>query len=63
MTVALLSAEWNHELVSTPEQFFTGSPIGLALYTAVADAISSIGPAEVRVTKGSQRNNTLVRSL
>ena len=37
--------------MSTPEQFFTGSPIGLALYTAVADAISSIGPAEVRVAK------------
>ena len=51
MPVALVSTGWNHELVSTPEQFFTGSPIGLALYTAVADAISAIGPAEVRVTK------------
>ena len=38
--------------MSTPEQFFTGSPTGLALYRAVADAISSIGPAEVKVTKG-----------
>jgi hypothetical protein len=35
----------------TPEQFFEGSPIGLTLYKAVADTISSIGPAEVRVTK------------
>jgi hypothetical protein len=46
-----LSAGWDHEVVSTPEQFFTGSPVGLALYTAVADAISAIGPAEVKVTK------------
>jgi hypothetical protein len=37
--------------MSTPEQFFEGSPTGLALYQAVADVISSIGPAEVRVTK------------
>lgn len=37
--------------MSTPEQFFEGSPTGLALYKAVAGAISSIGPAEVRVTK------------
>lgn len=35
----------------TPQQFFEGSPAGLALYEAVAGAISSIGPAEVRVTK------------
>jgi hypothetical protein len=37
--------------VSTPEEFFTGSPTGLALYTAVADAIASIGPAGVTVTR------------
>ena len=37
--------------MSTPEQFFAGSPSGLALYRAVAGVISSIGPAEVRVTK------------
>jgi hypothetical protein len=37
--------------VSTPEEFFAGSPAGLALYRAVAGVISSIGPAEVRVTK------------
>jgi hypothetical protein len=37
----------------TPEQFFEGSPTGLVLYQAVADAISSIGPAEVRVTKSA----------
>lgn len=37
--------------MSTPEQFFTGSPTGLALYRVVADAISSIGPFDVRVTK------------
>ncbi|MEU4427105.1 DUF5655 domain-containing protein [Actinoplanes sp. NPDC024001] len=37
--------------MDTPEQFFMGSPDGLALYEAVADAISAIGPVEVRVTK------------
>jgi len=37
--------------VSTPEEFFAGSPAGLALYRPVAGVISSIGPAEVRVTK------------
>jgi hypothetical protein len=37
--------------VSTPEQFFSGSPAGLALYHAVADAIRSLGPAEVRVSR------------
>jgi hypothetical protein len=35
----------------TPEQFFSGSPAGLALYQAVADAIGPLGPAEVRVSK------------
>lgn len=38
-------------MVSTPEQFFAGSPTGLSRYRAVAEMISSIGPAEVRVTK------------
>jgi hypothetical protein len=37
--------------MATPEQFFQGSPTGLALYVAVAEAISLIGPADVRVTK------------
>ncbi|MGB7964086.1 MAG: DUF5655 domain-containing protein [Propionicimonas sp.] len=31
--------------------FFGGSPLGLALYRAVAEAIASIGAADVRVTK------------
>lgn len=35
----------------TVEEFFDGSPQGLALYAAVADAVASIGPAEVRVSK------------
>jgi hypothetical protein len=35
----------------TPEDFFSGSPAGLALYRAVADAVAAIGPAEVRVSK------------
>jgi hypothetical protein len=39
------------EPMSTPEQFFSGSPAGLALYRAVADAIRSLGPTEVRVSK------------
>jgi hypothetical protein len=39
------------DFMSTPEQFFEGSPTGLAVYEAVVDAVSSIGPAEVRVTK------------
>ncbi len=38
-------------VMTTPEQFFAGSPNGLALYEAVANVISSIGAAEVRVTK------------
>jgi hypothetical protein len=37
--------------VATPEQFFAGSPLGLALYRVVAEMISSIGQAEVKTTK------------
>lgn len=33
------------------EAFFDGSPLGLLLCRAVADAVDSIGPADVRVTK------------
>jgi hypothetical protein len=36
---------------SSPEQFFQGSPRGLAVYEAVVDAVASIGPAEIRVSK------------
>jgi hypothetical protein len=36
---------------ATPERFFSGSPGGLTLYRAVAEAIRSLGPAEVRVGK------------
>ena len=35
----------------TPEEFFDGSPAGLALYRAVAAAVADIGESEVRVTK------------
>jgi hypothetical protein len=35
----------------TPEGFFDGSPDGLALYTAVKDAVAAIGEAAVQVTK------------
>ncbi|MEV4706369.1 DUF5655 domain-containing protein [Actinoplanes sp. NPDC049316] len=35
----------------TPEQFFDGSPAGLALYRALAAAVGALGPAEVRVGK------------
>ena len=37
--------------MTTPEQFFQRSPIGLALYRAVANIIASIGPAETTVSK------------
>ena len=37
--------------MSTPAMFFEGSPTGLELYEAVADAVSTLGPAEVQVTK------------
>lgn len=33
------------------EEFFAGSPRGLELYTAIADAVAATGPAQVRVTK------------
>lgn len=33
------------------EEFFDGSTLGLLLCRAVADAVDSIGPADVRVTK------------
>lgn len=33
------------------ERFFDGSPRGLELYRAVADAVAAIGPAQVRVTR------------
>lgn len=35
----------------TPEEFFDGFPEGLTLFGAVAQAVSQIGPATVRVTK------------
>jgi hypothetical protein len=35
----------------TAEVFFEGSPDGLALYTAVKDAVAAIGEAAVQVTK------------
>ena len=38
------------EVVATPEQFFSGSPAGLALYQAVAEAIQVLGPVQVRVS-------------
>ena len=38
-------------IMATPEEFFAGSPTGLAVYRAVADVVSALGPAEVRVTK------------
>lgn len=34
----------------TPQDFFTGHPEGLALYTAVADAIATLGEVSIRVT-------------
>lgn len=34
----------------TPEDFFAGHPEGLALYTAVAQVIAALGPAQARVT-------------
>lgn len=37
--------------MSTPEEFFEGSPVGLRLYEAVADAVASVGPADVTVGK------------
>lgn len=49
--VLIARCRWDYGFVSTPEEFFAGSPAGLALYRAVAGVISSIGPAEVRVTK------------
>ena len=35
----------------TPRGFFAGSPAGLALFTAVQNAVAAIGQAEIRVTK------------
>lgn len=35
----------------TPEEFFDGSAVGLALYRAVAAAVADIGQSEVRVTR------------
>lgn len=49
--VVIAVCRWDYGFVSTPEEFLAGSPAGLALYRAVAGVISSIGPAEVRVTK------------
>jgi hypothetical protein len=37
--------------MSSPEQFFEGSPAGLSLFRAVADAISTIGTVDMRVTR------------
>jgi hypothetical protein len=37
--------------MSAPEHVIGGSPAGLAIYEAIADAIHSLGPAEVRVGK------------
>jgi hypothetical protein len=39
------------ERAQTPEGFFAGSPEGLACHRAVAEAISRLGEAEIRVTK------------
>lgn len=38
-------------MATTPEQFFQGSPVGMTLYRAVADAIASIGKCEVTVSR------------
>lgn len=35
----------------TPEDYFAGHPVGLALYRAVEDAVAMLGEASVRVTK------------
>jgi hypothetical protein len=37
--------------MSTPEEFFHGSPAGLALYEVVADLVATIGPTDVTVGK------------
>ncbi|SHN46267.1 DUF5655 domain-containing protein [Cryptosporangium aurantiacum] len=37
--------------MAAPEEFFSGSPDGLALYRAVADIVDSLGPATVEVGK------------
>jgi hypothetical protein len=39
------------DVASTPEEYFSRSPAGLALYRAVADAVAVLGPADVRVTR------------
>jgi hypothetical protein len=39
------------EGAQAPEDFFAGHPEGLACYRAVADAVSRLGEAGVRVTK------------
>jgi hypothetical protein len=38
-------------MAPTPEQFFNRSPAGLALYRAVAEAVRTLGPAEVTVSR------------
>lgn len=35
--------------MTTPEEFFSGSAPGLAVYRAVADAVAGLGGAEIRV--------------
>lgn len=35
--------------MTTPEEFFSGSASGLAVYRAVADVVEGLGGAEVRV--------------
>jgi hypothetical protein len=38
------------EGTGTPEEFFAGSPLGLAVYERVAATVDAAGEAEVRVT-------------
>lgn len=38
-------------VTTTPQAFFDSSPEGLALYEAVAAAISTLGPVDIRVQK------------
>lgn len=38
-------------MASTPQDFFANSPSGLELYSSVAEAVTGIGPVDIRVTK------------
>ncbi|MGY1641916.1 DUF5655 domain-containing protein [Geodermatophilus sp. SYSU D00703] len=38
------------EGIGTPEEFFAGSPLGLAVYERVAATVDAAGDAQVRVT-------------